>query len=461
MSELAAELVICGAGIGGIATAYHLATKYGLENVLIVDREAPLSVTSDKSFEGYRNWWPGPDDAMVKLTNDSIAILEALYRDHPDYVQMDRQGYVFSTIDIGRADEIMAAARESCDLGAGELRIHDGTGSGPDYIPASAHGVWDAPDGADVILDKKLIQAHFPHLRLDTAVVLHARTCGWFSARNVGTFMLDQARERGGRLFKGEVVDVQFTQDRVAAVVVRVAGEEITVATSRFVIAAGPHQKAVAAMVGVDLPVYAELHAKVSIEDHERALPRDLPITVSLDRIYLDWDEEERALFAEDDEMNWLLAELPDMAVARADGGENSNIILLQWNYLIQPNQPVLPIPEDPNFPDYVLRGVSKMLPALDVYKERLRQPYVDGGYYVRTVENRPIIGPISDYEGVYIIGALSGSGMQLAPAGGELLADHIMGGQLPPYAQAFRLERFDDPAYLALLETWGATGSI
>jgi hypothetical protein len=37
--------------------------------------------------------------------------------------------------------------------------------------------------------------------------------------------------------------------------------------------------------------------------------------------------------------------------------------------------------------------------------------------------------------------------------AAGELLAEHISGGALPPYAPAFSLERYQDPTYLALLE--------
>ena len=78
--KVEAEVVICGAGIAGICTAYHLATKHGLTNLLIVDPESPLSVTSDKSYEGYRNWWPGPDDAMVALMNRSIDLLEVLHR---------------------------------------------------------------------------------------------------------------------------------------------------------------------------------------------------------------------------------------------------------------------------------------------------------------------------------------------------------------------------------------------
>jgi len=73
-----ADVVICGAGIAGIAAAYELAVNAGVRNVLLVDERAPLTLTSDKSTEAYRNWWPGPDDAMVRLMNRSIDKLEAM-----------------------------------------------------------------------------------------------------------------------------------------------------------------------------------------------------------------------------------------------------------------------------------------------------------------------------------------------------------------------------------------------
>src|SRR3972149_6060616 len=54
--------VVCGAGIAGISAAYHLCVTQGLGKVLLVDERPPLSLTSDKSTECYRNWWPGPGD---------------------------------------------------------------------------------------------------------------------------------------------------------------------------------------------------------------------------------------------------------------------------------------------------------------------------------------------------------------------------------------------------------------
>jgi glycine/D-amino acid oxidase-like deaminating enzyme len=81
----------------------------------------------------------------------------------------------------------------------------------------------------------------------------------------------------------------------------------------------------------------------------------------------------------------------------------------------------------------------------------------VDGGYYCKTRENRPLIGPLP-IEGAYVIGALSGFGIMGSQAAGELLAAHVTGGDLPDYASALLLERYEDPAYRSLLEHWDAS---
>ena len=81
MTRPRANVVICGAGIAGISAAYHLAVQRGVKDVVLVDERAPLSLTSDKSTECYRNWWPGPGDAMVKLMSRSIDLIEDLARE--------------------------------------------------------------------------------------------------------------------------------------------------------------------------------------------------------------------------------------------------------------------------------------------------------------------------------------------------------------------------------------------
>src|SRR5512137_2623624 len=110
MGQATADVVICGAGIAGIAAAYHLSVKHGIKKVVLVDEGSPLSLTSDKSTECYRNWWPGPGDVMVRLMNRSIDILEELARASGDRFHMNRRGYLFATTDPGRIETFKQVA---------------------------------------------------------------------------------------------------------------------------------------------------------------------------------------------------------------------------------------------------------------------------------------------------------------------------------------------------------------
>ena len=60
-----ADVVIAGAGIAGIATAWALAERGAGGRVALVDPRPPLSLTSDRPEANYRTWWPDP--AMVAL----------------------------------------------------------------------------------------------------------------------------------------------------------------------------------------------------------------------------------------------------------------------------------------------------------------------------------------------------------------------------------------------------------
>ena len=92
------------------------------------------------------------------------------------------------------------------------------------------------------------------------------------------------------------------------------------------------------------------------------------------------------------------------------------------------------------------------MVPALEPYLDRLPEPYVDGGYYTKTPENRPLIGPCGP-DGFVVVGALSGYGIMAAPAAGDLAAAHVVSGDHSPLATAFLPGRYRDPGYLAAFE--------
>src|SRR2546422_836844 len=118
MSAPTADVVIWGGGIAGVAAASHLAVRRGVTDVVLVDERPPLSLTSDKSTECYRNWWPGPGDEMVALMNRSIDLLEELARESGNAFRMSRRGYLFVTADAERVPTFVRAAEEAGARGA-------------------------------------------------------------------------------------------------------------------------------------------------------------------------------------------------------------------------------------------------------------------------------------------------------------------------------------------------------
>src|SRR5512134_3276587 len=128
-----AEVVICGAGICGIATAYHLAVTCGVKNVVIVDERPPLSLTSDKSTEAYRNWWP--DELMVRLMNRSIDWLERWALESNNRFLLNRRGYLYLTANPNSGPDFQRAAQLAAQAGAGEVRVHADRSSAAAYAP--------------------------------------------------------------------------------------------------------------------------------------------------------------------------------------------------------------------------------------------------------------------------------------------------------------------------------------
>jgi glycine/D-amino acid oxidase-like deaminating enzyme len=458
--HITADVVICGAGIAGISAAYHLSVKYGMKNVLLVDEGAPLSLTSDKSTECYRNFWPGPGNAMVGLMNRSIDIMEELARESGNIFHLSRRGYVYATADLNKIPHFKRVAEESAALGAGPLRTHTGRRGDPAYIPSSEPGFEDHPAGVDLILDQTIIRKYFPYLSENIAAVVHARRCGWFSVQQLGMYLLERAKERGVRPLQGKVIGIEVIGNRVEAVHIGSNGSTNIVSTRNFVNAAGPLVKEVGRMVGVELPVFSELHLKMSFSDHPSAVPRNAPMLIWTDPVCFSWTEEERTVLNESEETRKLLEELPSGVHTRPEGGAQSNILLGLWPYHTPPVEPTFPISIDPRYPEMVLRGLAIMIPSLRPYVDRLPKASVDGGYYTKTRENRPLIGRLP-VEGAYIVGALSGFGVMAGCGAGELLATHLTGGKLPHYAPAFSLERYKDPDYQKLLEAWPDSGQL
>lgn len=460
MTEVTAAVVICGAGIAGIATAHSLAVKQGIKNIVLVDERPPMTLTSDKSTEAYRNWWPGPDAAMLRLMNRSIDLLEAIDAATHHRIHLNRRGYLYVTGNPAHVRTFVDAAKIAERMGAGPLRVHAGAPGEAAYLPGNASHWQEQPTGADLFLDPALIRTHFPYLTDDAVAVLHARRCGWFSGQQLGMVLLEEAKQAGVRFVSGRVEQIDQHGGRFARVRVATSDGYATITAGAFVDAAGPLAGDVARLLGLELPIFSELHLKIALEDTRCVIPRTAPLVIWEDEQLLPWTDAERTALLDSEETRHLALPFPAGIHFRPEGGPGAQTVLMLWAYHVDPVAPTFPLQLDPEFPEIVLRGMTTLVPGLATYLERLPKMYVDGGYYTKTRENRPLIGPLP-VDGAYVLAALSGYGLMAACAGGELLAAHVTGSALPDYAPAFLLSRYADPAYQALLAQWGSTGQL
>ncbi|MFT3894503.1 MAG: FAD-dependent oxidoreductase [Anaerolineales bacterium] len=445
-----ADIVICGAGITGIATAHYL-SQAGFQNIVLVDERPPLSFTSDRSSECYRNWWPDP--AMLAIMNHSIDLMEELANESGNVFHMNRRGYLYVSADESKIAGLESASRRISELGAGPLHVH-ATGASS-YQPIQPEGFSNFPSGADLLLGNELIRQHFPYLTEKAVAALHARRAGWLSAQQLGMYLLETGRRRGVRFESARVTGVDVANGHVSGVRLS-SGERVD--SPIFINAAGPYLKPVGELLGIDLPVYNELHLKAVVKDSLGVVGRDAPLLVWNDTQKVPWADDEREALADDEETRWLTEEFPWGAHTRPIGAGND--ILILWEYKTKLVEPSDPLVIDEQFPELTLRGLSVMLPRMKEYFVRMPRPQLDGGYYTKTRENRPLVGPMG-VDGAFVAGAVSGYGIMAACGVGDLLSAHVTSGKLPTFANDFSPARYDDPEYQKKLETWGESGQL
>jgi glycine/D-amino acid oxidase-like deaminating enzyme len=425
------RVVVVGAGIAGVATAYFLAVREGVGEVTLVDPRPPLTLTSDKSTECYRNYWP--NQPMVSLMNRSIDLFEELSDLSGDAFGLNRRGYLFVTGDHDRLEELAGSARVSSEFGSGEVRIHEAPGTfGP------------ADDGFDLFTSNRALLDQYPYLTDRAVGALLVRRAGWLSAQQLGSWMLDRAADAGVVRLTDGVASIGVSSGAITSVTLT-SGRSLP--ADVVINAAGPLSPGVSAMVGLEMPIHAEIHLKVAFRDHLGVVPRDAPMIIWSDPQAIDWSDEERAALLEQGRDD-VTGEMPIFCHGRPEGSADSPYLLTLWEYHKGLVDPVWPIPDDPLYPEVVMRGMTTMVPGLGAYLDRLPHSTVDGGYYSKTPENRPLIGPAGP-EGFHLMAGMSGFGVMVSAGAADLVSAHIMGRPLPDYADAFLLERYRDPGYL------------
>jgi glycine/D-amino acid oxidase-like deaminating enzyme len=341
-----ARIVVAGSGAVGASVAFHLALL-GADDVVVADRGELCGGSTARAMGGVRQQFSTA--AEVVLARESIEFLAAL---GPRFFR--QVGYLF----VATSEDGLAGLEE-------RRQLQNGLGVPVERVdPAVVAG-------------------------LETGDVLGA-TCCWSDGvadpPAVARELLRRASERG--------VEVRE----------HVPAEEID--RDVLVIACGPWSPALAATVGVELPI-RPLCRQLLETSPLPGLPDDLPMVIEVETGFHFRRRDDRLLLAMGDpEPRWTFETTVDESLV----------------------------------PDRVERLAHRYPPAADATVERSW-----AGLYDMTPDAHPIVGRVAD--GVYAACGFSGHGFMQSPAVGRALAELILGTEpsidLSPYA----LERFEHGA--------------
>lgn len=374
---------------------------------------------------------------MASLSDRSIALMEELAAEAGNIFHLRFSGYDFVSESPGR--EIFPSQHLQ------------GT-------PERAIGASGRSQRPERITDRESIRQAFPWLADAISQLVHIPRAGAIDVYALGSLLLARARSAGVELLQAVVSGVD--QPSMAGFELRLShdGTEEKLRTEILVMAAGPFTAELAGMLGIELPIENFLQRKIVIPDPLAIVPRDMPFTVFADRQRLHWSSAEHELIAMDADYRWLLDEFPAGLHIKP---ESCDKIKLGWAYNRFPEKPQWELADDFNFPNIVIRGASRFMPALQAYVQKIPTPVVQlAGYYSRTPENWPLIGPLQ-VEGVFSVAALSGFGTMTACAAGELCAAWITDAPLPGYAHYFHPDRYSDPEIMTEISQLGSDGQL
>lgn len=214
-----ADVVVIGAGIHGMSTAYNLAAR-GCPNVVVVDKGSIGSGATGRSGGIVRQQYTNAP--MIELAIRSRQIFETLQQEiggDPGFVQ---NGYIF-----------LATEREARGL---------------EYVVATQQRLGIKSD----LVPFGVVREIFPDINLEgIALAAFERDSGYAEPQSTLMAYVDKARELGVKIHQDtRVVNLLASNGRVT-------GVETTRGTIRcehVVAAAGPWNSQICAMAGISLP---------------------------------------------------------------------------------------------------------------------------------------------------------------------------------------------------------------
>lgn len=356
-----ADVVIIGSGIVGSSIAYHL-TAAGCRNVLVLERESHTGKGSTgKSMGGVRAQFSTAVNIQMSLYSIPFYAAFDERLGHPAGYRP--QGYLF----LATSEAHMKYLRAN-------------------YAQQKAMGLT-----AVGFIDPSAIARQYPQLRMDDVVGgTFCSTDGFVDPYSVMNGFMQCATEHGARLVRNaEVTGIERDGQGVSAVVT--ANE--TFATRRIVNAAGAWAAAVAAMVGVTLPVEPLRRMLVPTEPFDQ-FPHSAPMIIDMSN----------GFHFRPEGLGFLLA----------------------WN---DPEETTgYKLDFEPSFIEKVLIRAAERVPVFENLAVNPKRAWA--GLYEMTPDHHPILGAVPEVPGFFLANGFSGHGVMHAPATGKILADLVLRGK-------------------------------
>ncbi len=368
-----ADVVIVGAGVAGASVAYHLKDLNPRLRIVVLEARAfPGTGETAKATGGVRLQFG--TEANIRLSQLSLPY----FLEFRERFGMDpgfrQHGYLFLTASPDRWESLQRQTELQHQLGVPTQQL--------------------VPDD---------IAALHPAVRVDDLIGgTYCPLDGSLDPHTVVQGFLGRFRDLGGEVVTDCPVTGLSTLDGPTW---QVQTPEQMWASHAVVLAAGPWTREVAALAGVNVPVYP-YHRQVFVVERPSAMPSTAPLTVDVDTGWYAHTHGHEVLLGGTDK-----DDRPGMEAT------------VDWDRFARVHEATL-----------------RRMPVL--VNAKVLRAYA--GARSLTPDHHPILGPVPEFFGLYLACGFSGHGVMHSPAVGLLLAEWIVYGTPRTWdATHLTLERF------------------
>jgi len=351
-----ADIVIIGGGISGTAIGYFL-LKHGAKNVMILERDYVTAGATGRCGAGIRQQWGSEVNCI--MTQFSCNFFETAQEElaYPGGIEFHQGGYLMLVTTEKELAQFKKNITLQNSLGI-ESKLLD-TAQAKEIVPLL--NTQNLKAAAYYNRDGHLNPFKTTHAFAEAFVRLGGKIC-------TNTTVTGITKDHG-----------------------RVSGVDTTaghISTPCVVNAAGGYSQGIAALAGVDLPLYSVRHNILVTEPVEPILST-MVFSISL---------------------NFYCQQVP----------HGSFIMGRSCNH--QPQD--LRITADSAFPEAMADTITSIMPPL----KNLRMLRQWAGLYNMSPDKHPIYSQAPDLPGFYVAAGFSGHGFMMGPATGQCMAELILG---------------------------------